>query len=146
MGGRFREPAGRAGLRGRGSECALLDDLVSTIRRGESRSLVLRGEAGMGKTALLGHLLASTSDLTVIRAVGVESEMELPYASLHQFCGPLLDRLERLPAPQRQAIEVVFGITAGQAPDRFLVGLAVLGLLAAVAEERPLLCVVDDAQ
>jgi DNA-binding CsgD family transcriptional regulator/tetratricopeptide (TPR) repeat protein len=120
--------------------------LVSTIRRGESRSLVLRGEAGMGKTALLGHLLASTSDLTVIRAVGVESEMELAYASLHQFCGPLLDRLEKLPAPQRQAIEVVFGISAGPAPDRFLVGLAVLSLLAAVAEERPLLCVVDDAQ
>jgi len=142
----FPIPGSRTRLRGRASECALLDDFVSTIRQGESRSLVLHGEAGMGKTALLGHLLASTSDLNVIRAVGVESEMELAYASLHQLCGPLLDRLERLPAPQRQAIDVVFGMTAGPPPDRFLVGLAVLGLLAAVAEERPLLCVVDDAQ
>jgi DNA-binding CsgD family transcriptional regulator len=136
----------RPALRGRASECALLDDLVSTIRRGESRSLVLRGEAGIGKTALLEHLIASASDLTVVRAVGVESEMELAYASLHQLCGPLLDRLDKLPAPQRQAMEIVFGLSAGGAPDRFLVGLAVLSLFAAVAEERPLLCVVDDAQ
>jgi DNA-binding CsgD family transcriptional regulator len=136
----------RPALRGRASECALLDDLVSAIRRGESRSLVLRGEAGIGKTALLEHLIASASDLTVVRAVGVESEMELAYASLHQLCGPLLDRLDKLPAPQRQAMEIVFGLSAGGAPDRFLVGLAVLSLFAAVAEERPLLCVVDDAQ
>jgi DNA-binding CsgD family transcriptional regulator len=136
----------RTGLRGRTSECALLDDLVATIRRGESRSLVLRGEAGIGKTALLEQLTVSASDLTVVRAVGVESEMELAYASLHQLCGPMLDRLERLPAPQRQAIEIVFGLSAGPAPDRFLVGLAVLSLFAAVAEQRPLLCVVDDAQ
>ena len=89
---------GRApGLRGRASECALLDDLVSAIRRGESRSLVLRGEAGIGKTALLEYLIASASDLTVVRAVGVESEMELAYASLHQLCGPLLDRLDAAP-------------------------------------------------
>ena len=133
-------------LRGRASECALLDELVSAIRLGESRSLVLRGEAGIGKTALLEYLIASASDLTVIRAVGVESEMELAYASLHQLCGPLLDRLDRLPAPQRQAMEIVFGLSTGGAPDRFLVGLAVLSLLATVAEEHPLLCVVDDAQ
>ena len=133
-------------LRGRASECALLDNVVSAIRRGESRSLVLRGEAGIGKTALLDHLTASASDLTVVRAVGVDSEMELAYASLHQLCAPLLDRLDRLPAPQRQAMEIVFGLSAGAAPDRFLVGLAVLSLFAAVAEERPLLCVVDDAQ
>jgi hypothetical protein len=133
-------------LRGRASECALLDAVVSSIRRGESRSLVLRGEAGIGKTALLDHLIASAPDLTVIRAVGVESEMELAYASLHQLCGPLLDRLDSLPAPQRQALEIVFGLSSGAAPDRFLVGLAVLSLFAAAAEERPLLCVVDDAQ
>ena len=137
MESRSRGPGRRPGLRGRASECALLDDLVSAMRRGESRSLVLRGEAGIGKTALLDYLIASASDLTVVRAVGVESEMELAYASLHQMCGPLLDRLDRLPAPQRQAIEIVFGMSAGGAPDRFLVGLAVLSLFAAVAEERP---------
>ena len=146
MDGRSRGPAGRTGLRGRASECALLDDLVSAIRRGESRSLVLRGEAGIGKTALLEYLIASASDLTVVRAVGVQSDMELAFASLHQLCGPLLDRLERLPAPQRQAMEIVFGLSAGGAPDRFLVGLAVLSLFSEVAEQRPLLCVVDDAQ
>ena len=106
----------------------------------------MRGEAGIGKTALLEYLVESASDLTVVRAVGVESEMELAYAGLHQLCAPLLDRLERLPAPQRQALEIVFGLSAGAAPDRFLVGLAVLSLLSEVAEERPLLCVVDDAQ
>jgi DNA-binding CsgD family transcriptional regulator/tetratricopeptide (TPR) repeat protein len=108
--------------------------------------LVLRGEAGIGKTALLEYLLDSPSDLTVVRAVGVESEMELAYASLHQLCTSLLDRLERLPAPQRRALEIVFGLSGGAAPDRFLVGLAVLSLLSEVAEERPLLCLVDDAQ
>jgi len=146
MESRFRGPGRHTVLRGRASECALLDDLVSAIRRGESRSLVLRGEAGIGKTALLEYLIAPASDLTVVRAVGVESEMELDYASLHQLCGPLLGRLESLPAPQRQAMEIVFGMSAGGAPDRFLVGLAVLSLFAAVAEQRPLLCVVDDAQ
>jgi DNA-binding CsgD family transcriptional regulator len=108
--------------------------------------LVLRGEAGIGKTALLEHLIESASDMIVLRAAGVESEMELAYASLHQLCAPLLDRLERLPAPQRGALRVVFGVTEGAAPDRFLVGLGVLSLLSEVAEERPLLCVVDDAQ
>src|SRR5215218_9513061 len=146
MGGRSREPAGRAGLRGRGSECALLDELVAAIRRGESQSLVLRGEAGIGKTALLEYLIASAPDATIVRAVGVQSDMELAYAALHQLCGPLLYRLEALPAPQRRAMEIVFGVTAGEAPDRFLVGLAVLSLFSEVAEQRPLLCVVDDAQ
>src|SRR5215217_4109884 len=146
MGGRSREPAGRAGLRGRGSECALLDELVAAIRRGESQSLVLRGEAGIGKTALLEYLIASAPDATIVRAVGVQSDMELPYAALHQLCGPLLDRLEALPPPQRRAMEIVFGVTAGEAPDRFLVGLAVLSLFSEAAEQRPLLCVVDDAQ
>jgi DNA-binding CsgD family transcriptional regulator/tetratricopeptide (TPR) repeat protein len=142
--GRFRGSGGR--LRGRASECALLDDLVSAIGRGESRALVLRGEAGIGKTALLEYLIASAPDASVVRAVGVQSDMELAFASLHQLCGPLLDGLEGLPAPQRRAMEIVFGLTAGEAPDRFLVGLAVLSLFSEVAEQRPLLCVVDDAQ
>jgi hypothetical protein len=124
----------------------LLDELVSAIRRGESQSLVLRGEAGIGKTALLEYLIASAPDVTVVRALGVQSDMELAYASLHQLCVPLLDRLERLPAPQRQAMEIVFGLSVGEAPDRFLVGLAVLSLLSDAAEQRPLLCVIDDAQ
>ena len=136
----------RTSLRGRVGECALLDGLLGDIGRGESRSLVLRGEAGVGKTALFEYLVASASELTVVRAVGVESEMELAYASLHQLCAPLLDRLEVLPAPQRQALEIVFGLSAGAAPDRFLVGLGVLSLFSEVADERPLLCVVDDAQ
>jgi DNA-binding CsgD family transcriptional regulator len=136
----------RAPLRGRANECGLLDALVADVRRGESRSLVLRGEAGIGKTALLQYLIESASDMTVLRAVGVESEMELAYASLHQLCAPLLDGLERLPPPQRDALRVVFGAAAGMPPDRFLVSLGVLSLLSAVAEEHPLLCVVDDAQ
>ena len=107
---------------------------------------MLRGEAGIGKTALLEYLIASAPDATTVRAVGVQSDMELPFAALHQLCGPLLDRLEALPAPQRQAMEIVFGLTVGEAPDRFLVGLAVLSLFSEVAEQRPLLCVVDDAQ
>src|SRR3954467_5694582 len=143
---RLREPGGGPRLRGRAKECALLDELVSAIRRGESRSLVLRGEAGIGKTALLDYLIASAPDATVVRAVGVQSDMELGFASLHQLCGPLLDGLEGLPAPQRQAIEIVFGLSAGEAPDRFLVGLAVLSLFSDAAEQRTLLCVLDDAQ
>jgi DNA-binding CsgD family transcriptional regulator len=142
---RLSRPGRRTALRGRDGECKLLDELVSAIHRGESRSLVLRGEAGIGKTALLEYLLDSASGTAVVRAAGVESEMELAFASLHQLCGPLLDRLERLPAPQRQALEIVFGERASAPPDRFLVGLAVLSLFSEVAEERPLLCVVDDA-
>ena len=130
----FRGPGRRTHLLGRATECALLDDVVSAIRRGEGRSLVLRGEAGIGKTALLRYLVDSAPDLTVLRAVGVESEMELAYASLHQLCAPLLDRLPSLPEPQGQALETVFGLSSGAAPDRFLVGLAVLSLLSEVAE------------
>jgi DNA-binding CsgD family transcriptional regulator len=135
-----------ASLRGRAAERAVLDEVVADIRRGESRSLVLLGDAGIGKTALLEHLVESASDLTVVRAWGVESEMELAYASLHQLCAPMLGRLPRLPAPQRGALEIVFGLSEGAPPDRFLVGLAVLSLFSDEAEERPLLCVVDDAQ
>ena len=137
---------GRTSLLGRDGECALLDSFIADVRRGESRSLVLRGEPGIGKTALLEYVVDSASDLTVARAVGVESEMELAYAGLHQLCGPLLDRLEKLPGPQRQALEIVFGLSAGASPDRFLVALAVLSLLSEASEERPVLCVVDDAQ
>src|SRR3954447_3195451 len=142
----FLLPADQTSLRGRQRECAVLDELVAAIRRGEGRSLVVRGEAGIGKTALLEHLVASASGVTLGRAVGVESEMELAYASLHQLCAPLLDRLERLSPPPRQALEIVFGLSAGAAPDRFVVGVAVLSLFSEAAEERPLLCVVDDAQ
>jgi len=142
----FPGSVGDIGLRGRVSECALLDDLVSAVRRGEGQSLVLRGEAGIGKTALLDYLIASASDQTLVRAVGVQSDMELAFAGLHQLCGPLLDDLPKLPAPQRQAMEIVFGLSAGAAPDRFLVGLAVLSLFSEAAEQGPLLCVVDDAQ
>jgi DNA-binding CsgD family transcriptional regulator len=120
--------------------------LVAAVREGASRALVLRGEAGVGKSALLEHAVAAASDMMVLRAGGVESEMELAFASLHQLCAPVLDRLDRLPYPQRDALCIVFGLTGGPAPDRFLVGLAVLGLLSEVAEERPLLCAVDDAQ
>ena len=130
-------PGQRTGLLGRAGECAVLDGLIGAIRRGESRSVVLRGEAGIGKTALLEYLATSASDLRVVRAVGVESEMELAYAGLHQLCGTILDRLEKLPAPQRHALEIVFGLSAGAAPDRFLVALAVLSLLSEVSEERP---------
>jgi hypothetical protein len=133
-------------LRGRADECARLELLVEDVRRGESRSLVLRGEAGIGKTALLEYLIALAPDVTVLRAVGVESEMELAYAGLHQLCGPLLEQLDRLPPPQRQALEIVFGLSGGPPPDRFLVGLGVLSLLSDAAHERALLCVVDDAQ
>src|SRR3954451_22376955 len=142
-----RAPAGRKPtLRGRADECALLDTLVDAVRRGEGRSLVVRGEAGIGKTALLEYLARSASTLTVLRAMGVESEMELAYAGLHQLCASLLDRLERLPIPQREALEIVCGLSVGGAPDRFLVGLAVLSLLSEAADERPILCVIDDAQ
>jgi DNA-binding CsgD family transcriptional regulator len=139
-------PGRQTSLRGRAAERAVLEGLLADVRGGESRSLVVRGEAGIGKTALLDHLVAEASDLNVVRAVGVEWEMELAFAGLHQLCAPMLGHLGGLPAPQRQALEIVFGLRAGAPPDRFLVGLAVLGLFSEVAEERPLLCVVDDAQ
>ena len=137
---------GACGLLGRASECAAVGRFVAAVSAGGGRSLVLRGEAGIGKTALLQYLIGSAAGFKVVRAVGVESEMELAYASLHQLCGPMLDRLGRLPAPQLEALEIVFGLSAGAAPDRFLVGLGVLGLFSEVSEERPLLCVIDDAQ
>ncbi|MFG1622489.1 AAA family ATPase [Kribbella sp. NPDC049227] len=133
-------------LRGRRSERATLDELISAVRSGEGRSLVLRGEAGVGKSALLGYAMTRASDLRVLQVVGVESEMELAFAALHQLCTPMLHRLDRLPAPQRDALATVFGLSNTGPPDRFFVGLAVLSLLSELAEEGPLLCVVDDAQ
>ena len=113
---------------------------------GRSRVTVLRGEAGVGKSALLGYLSGRVTGWHVARAVGVESEMELAYAGLHQLCAPMLDHLDRLPVPQREALATVFGRSVGAAPDRFLVGLATLTLVAEVAEQQPLVCIVDDAQ
>src|SRR3954452_21548440 len=133
-------------LRGRQDECAVLDGLLDGARAARSGVLVVRGDAGVGKTALLEHAIRSASDVRVLRAIGVESEMELPFAALHQLCMSLLDRLERLPGPQRDVLQTTFALSTGAAPERFLVGLAVLSLLSDVAEERPLLCVVDDAQ
>src|SRR4051794_13179421 len=133
-------------LLGRRSECETLDRLVATVRGGESAVLVVRGEAGVGKSALLAYLIERASGCRIARAAGVESEMELPFAGLHQLCGPMLDRLDRLPAPQRDALATAFGLSAGEPPDRFLVGLAVLSLLSEVAEDGPLVCAIDDAQ
>ena len=106
---------------------------------------MVRGEPGVGKTALLEYLAGQASGCRVVRAAGVQSEMELAFAGLHQLCAPMLDRLERLPAPQRDALRTAFGLSAGPPPDRFLVGLAVLSLLSEVAGEQPLICLVDDA-
>src|SRR5205085_3332347 len=119
---------------------------LEAVRGGQSRVLVVSGEPGVGKTALLASAIGSASGFRVMRAVGVESEMELAFAALQQLCAPMLDRLDRLPAPQQDALGVAFGLRAGDAPDRFLVGLAVLSLFSEVAQERPLVCVVDDAQ
>ncbi|MEU9833395.1 AAA family ATPase [Streptosporangium sp. NPDC048047] len=133
-------------LRGRQPECETLDRLVATVQDGRSSALVLRGEAGIGKTALLEYVRDSASGCRIIRATGVESEMELAFGGLHQLCSPFLEHLGRLPGPQRDALGTAFGLSAGTPPDRFLVGLAVLSLLADVAEKGPLVCLVDDAQ
>jgi len=134
-------------LAGRSAECATLDRLLVAARAGQSQVLVLRGEPGFGKTALLEYLSERAAGCRLARAVGVESEMELAFAGLQQLCAPMLDRLEQLPGPQRDALGTAFGLKTGEPPDRFLVGLAVLSLLAEVAEEEPpLVCLVDDAQ
>jgi len=133
-------------LHGRRVERDALEGLLAAVRGGQSGVLVICGEAGIGKTALLESAIGSASGFLLARAVGVESEMELAFAALQQLCAPMLDRLDRLPDPQQDALGVAFGLRVGDAPDRFLVGLAVLSLFSEVAEERPLLCVVDDAQ
>jgi DNA-binding CsgD family transcriptional regulator len=133
-------------LAGRVAERALLDRLLQDVRTGQSAVRVLRGEAGIGKTALLDYAVERAQGYRVVRAVGVESEMELPFAGLQLLCAPLLDALERLPSPQREALGTAVGLSSSARPDRFLVGLAVLSLLSDAAEPQPLLCVVDDAQ
>src|SRR5580700_2177565 len=127
-------------------ERAALSGLLEAARAGRSGVLVLRGEPGVGKTALLDWAVESAAGLRVVRVAGVESEMELAFAALQQLCGPMLDKLEGLPDPQREALGVAFGLNIGAAPDRFLVGLAVLSLLSEAAGQQPLLCVIDDAQ
>jgi|RhiMetdeSRZDD1v2_1073273.scaffolds.fasta_scaffold02686_14 DNA-binding CsgD family transcriptional regulator len=134
------------GLLDRRGERAAVDRVLDRARAGSSAVLVVRGEPGIGKTALLGYAAGRGLGFRVVRAWGVESEMELAFAGLHQLCGPMLGRLDQLPGPQRDALAVAFGMREGQAPDRFLVGLAVLSLLAATAEDQPLACLVDDAQ
>ena len=130
----------------RTSEREVLERLLARVREGQSAVLVMRGEAGIGKTALLGYAASRASGFRVVRVMGAEAEMELPFAGIHQLCAPMLDQLDALPRPQVAALNVALGLASGGAPDRFLVGLAALGLISAAAEERPLLCVLEDAQ
>nr|WP_109030481.1 helix-turn-helix transcriptional regulator [Streptomyces rubrogriseus] len=138
--------APRRGMLGRHHERGVLDEVLGDARAGRSRVVVLRGEPGVGKSTLLDHLAENASGFRILRAVGVESEMELAFAGLHQLCMPLTSRIDRLPGPQQEALAVAFGLRGGDAADRFMVGLAVLGMLAEAAEEQPLLCLLDDAQ
>jgi DNA-binding CsgD family transcriptional regulator len=133
-------------LCGRQRECAVLDGQLRQVRAGRSAVLVLRGEPGVGKTALLEYVAGQARDCRLARGAGVQSEMELAFAGLHQLLAPMLDRAEHLPAPQRDALLSAFGLRDGGAPDHFLVALAVLSLLAEEAADRPLVCLVDDAQ
>lgn len=133
-------------LLGRQRECKALHDLLGTARTNQGQVLLLRGDAGVGKTALLDFLAGSADDCTILRSTGVESEMELAFAGLHQLCAPLLGHLSALPQPQREALSTAFGLTAGGTPNHFLVGLAALSLMSEVADERPLVCLIDDAQ
>jgi DNA-binding CsgD family transcriptional regulator len=133
-------------LRGRPRECGIIDELLDDVRHGESRTLVIRGEPGIGKTALLDYAVASARDFKIIRSAGFESEAELAFAALHQVCAPILDHADRLPEPQRDALNIAFGLKNGPSPDAFLIGLGVLGLLSEAAEDQPLLCVVDNQQ
>jgi predicted ATPase len=133
-------------LAGRRSERDVLNRLIDAVGAGESRALVLRGEPGVGKTALLEYVVEQASGFRVVRGAGVQSEMELAYAGLHQLLTSMLDRLDGLPAPQSEALRTAFGLASGRPPDRFFLGLAVLTLLSDVAEEQPFLCLVDDEQ
>jgi len=152
---RVAATAAQPGQRGRASKMAYrviergaLDQLIQAVRADQSRALVVRADAGMGKTVLLEYLAVRSSELgcRVARAMGVQSEMELAFAGLHQLCGPMLNQAERLPAPQREALRIALGLAEGPPPDRFLVGLAVLNLLSGVAGEQPLVCLIDDEQ
>src|SRR5262245_7184557 len=134
------------GLRDRVGERETLQNLLNEARNGRSAVLVLRGEAGVGKSALLRAVAEKASGFRIAQIAGVESEMELPFAGLHQLCAPMLDRLDGLPPPQQRALRVALGLASGDPPDRFLVALGALTLLAEIAEEEPFLCFVDDAQ
>ena len=142
----FTVRGGAMELVDRHRERAVLDRLLEAVRVGESRALVVSGEAGVGKTALLEYLAGQTSGCRLARIAGVQSEMELPFAALQQLCAPTVDQLHDLPAPQRDALKIAFGKSSGPAPDRFLVGLAVLSLLSEIAEQQPLVCLIDDEQ
>lgn len=120
--------------------------MLDRVREGESAVLVLRGEAGIGKTALMRYCARQASGCRLLQIAGVESELEMPFAALHELCGPMLGQVDALPEPQQRALRVSFGLAIGNPSDRFLVGLAVLALLAEVAAEKPLVCLVDDAQ
>jgi DNA-binding CsgD family transcriptional regulator len=143
-----RKVRGRRAIRllGRRAECEALDRLLTNVLAGQSQVTVLRGDAGVGKSALLDYVSGRVEGWHVAETVGVESEMELAYAALHVLSAPMLDHLDRLPPPQRDALATVFGLSGGPAPDQFLVGLATLSLFAEVAERQPLICIVDDAQ
>ncbi len=132
-------------LLGRRQPCARLDELIGAAQSGRSGVVVIRGEPGVGKSALLSYAVGQASGFRVICTSGVESEMELPFATLHQVCTPLLGYLEKLPGPQRAALGTAFGLSVGTPPDRLLVGLAVLSLLSEAGRREPLLCTVDDA-
>ena len=133
-------------LLGRERERAALDRLVEAARDGHGGALVIHGEPGVGKTALLDDSVEKAATLRIVRSAGVEGEMELPFAAVQQLCAPILALGERLPRPQREALDIAFGLSPGPAPNPFLVALAVLGLLSEAARERGLLCVIDDAQ
>ncbi len=133
-------------FRGRTSERETLDRLLTSVRESRSGVMLIRGEAGVGKTALMAYVAGQAGGFQVAQIDGVESEMELPFAALHQLCVPMLARLDALPQPQQAALRVAFGVSAGDPPDRFVLALATLNLMADVADERPLLCLVDDAQ
>src|SRR4051794_39941559 len=135
-----------SGFLDRTSEREEVDSVLAHVREGQSAVLVIRGEAGIGKTALLRYAARHASGFRVAQVTGVGAEMELPFAGIHQLCAPLLDQMSVLPRPQQDALSVALGLASGQAPERFLVGLAVLGLLSAAAERRPLLCLVEDSQ
>ncbi|MEU4428341.1 ATP-binding protein, partial [Actinoplanes sp. NPDC024001] len=133
-------------LRGRQREQHALDDLLLEVRAGRSRALVLRGEAGTGKTALLDYLAERSATVRVLRAAGVESESEIAYSGLQQLCAPLLGSLDRLPEPQRTALRIAFGLTVGPAPELLVLGMATLGLFAEAATAEPVICLIDDVQ
>lgn len=135
-----------AGLLGREDECRALDELLAAVRTGRGATVVLRGEAGIGKTELLRYVRERAADCRLVTAAGVQSEMEISYAGLHQLCRPLMAGLDQLPGPQRDALSTTFGLRGGDVPDRFLVGLATLSLLAEAGENQPLVCLIDDAQ